>query len=220
MVDGAVARIADIADDIACFDTIADFEEIRDLDHMAIHIFMAVIITRIDAVSGKSSCADIDNGRICAGIDLCAFRCGNIRSQMAALALISVCKPCVAETGIFRQWEKPLQIKFFLRTVEPVAFRIVDRQHIAITDTEIQIFFHIVAGKNSTAASSNVRRAGTNSSNVNGTAVPLLNKYALPINTNRLMPRKKYCGAFVEGATAADSYVILFNTPDCAQFAA
>jgi hypothetical protein len=56
--------------------------------------------------------------------------------------------------------------------------------------------------------------------NVNGTAVPLLNKYALPINTNRLMPRKRYCGAFVEGATAADSYVILFNTPDCAQFAA
>lgn len=56
--------------------------------------------------------------------------------------------------------------------------------------------------------------------NVNGTAVPLLNKYALPINTNRLMPRKRYCGAFVEGETATDSYVILFNTPDCAQFAA
>ena len=56
--------------------------------------------------------------------------------------------------------------------------------------------------------------------NINGTAVPLVNKYALPINTNRLQPRKRYFGAYVEGATAADSYVILWNTPDCAQFAA
>ena len=55
--------------------------------------------------------------------------------------------------------------------------------------------------------------------NINGTAVPLLNKYSLPINTNRLMPRKKYVGAYVEGATEADSYVILWNTPDCARFA-
>lgn len=55
--------------------------------------------------------------------------------------------------------------------------------------------------------------------NINGTAVPLLNKYSLPINTNRLQCRKRYCGAFVEGATVASSYVILWNTPDCAQFA-
>lgn len=55
--------------------------------------------------------------------------------------------------------------------------------------------------------------------NVNGTAVPLLNKYSLPINTNRLLPRKPYYGAFVEGETAADSYVILWNTPDCARYA-
>ena len=55
--------------------------------------------------------------------------------------------------------------------------------------------------------------------NINGTAVPLLNKYSLPINTNRLHTRKRYYGAYVEGATAADTYVILWNTPDWPQFA-
>jgi hypothetical protein len=53
--------------------------------------------------------------------------------------------------------------------------------------------------------------------NVNGTAVNLLNKYSLPIYTNRLKPRKRYFGAYVaEGATP---YVILFNTPCDPQFA-
>lgn len=53
--------------------------------------------------------------------------------------------------------------------------------------------------------------------NVNGTAVPLLNKYSLPINTNRLCPRKRYIGSYVESGGAG--YVILWNTPDCARFA-
>ena len=53
--------------------------------------------------------------------------------------------------------------------------------------------------------------------NVNGVAVPLYNKYSLPINTNRLCPRKKYIGAFVDDG--GDGYVILFNTPDCARYA-
>ena len=53
--------------------------------------------------------------------------------------------------------------------------------------------------------------------NVNGTAVSLLNKYSLPIYTNRLHPRKRYFGAYVaEGGTP---YVILFNTPCDPQFA-
>lgn len=54
--------------------------------------------------------------------------------------------------------------------------------------------------------------------NVNGTAVNLLNRYSLPIFTNRLRPRKKYIGAYVV-PTTGDPYVILFNTPCDPQYA-
>lgn len=47
---------------------------------------------------------------------------------------------------------------------------------------------------------------------VNGTAVSLLNKYSLPILSNRVPRRSR--GAYVaEGA--ATPYVILFDTPKC-----
>lgn len=52
---------------------------------------------------------------------------------------------------------------------------------------------------------------------VNGEAVPLYNKYSLPINTNRLCTRKRYYGSYV--TVEGGSYVILWNTPDCARFA-
>ena len=52
---------------------------------------------------------------------------------------------------------------------------------------------------------------------INGTAVPLNNKFGLPIYTNRLCKRKRYIGSYVSEGTT--SYVILFNTPDCPQFA-
>lgn len=52
---------------------------------------------------------------------------------------------------------------------------------------------------------------------INGTAVPLNNKFGLPIYTNRLCPRKRYIGSYVSEGTS--TYVILFNTPDCPQFA-
>lgn len=52
---------------------------------------------------------------------------------------------------------------------------------------------------------------------INGTAVPLRNKYALPIQSNRLAPRKRYFGSFVNDGTNA--YVILWNTPDCPAYA-
>lgn len=52
---------------------------------------------------------------------------------------------------------------------------------------------------------------------VNGTAVPLNNKFGLPIYTNRLCVRKRYLGSYVSEGT--NSYVILFDTPDCPQFA-
>lgn len=48
--------------------------------------------------------------------------------------------------------------------------------------------------------------------NVNGTDVTLLNRYSLPINTNRLNVRKRYYGAYVV-PTTGDPYVILWNTP-------
>ena len=48
--------------------------------------------------------------------------------------------------------------------------------------------------------------------NVNGTDVSLLNRYSLPINTNRLNVRKRYYGAYVV-PTTGDPYVILWNTP-------
>lgn len=53
---------------------------------------------------------------------------------------------------------------------------------------------------------------------INGTAgVPLRNKYNLPIYTNRLRTRKKYYGSYVVDGT--DTWVILWNTPNCPQFA-
>ena len=53
---------------------------------------------------------------------------------------------------------------------------------------------------------------------INGTAVSLLNRYSLPIYSNRLSPRKKYYGSYVVPATGSP-YVILFNTPDCSKYA-
>ena len=53
---------------------------------------------------------------------------------------------------------------------------------------------------------------------INGTAVSLLNKYSLPIYSNRLCVRRKYCGSYVV-PTTGDPYVILWNTPDCSIFA-
>lgn len=47
---------------------------------------------------------------------------------------------------------------------------------------------------------------------VNGTAVALLNKYSLPILSNRVPRRAK--GAYVV-PTTGDPYVILFTTPCC-----
>ena len=54
--------------------------------------------------------------------------------------------------------------------------------------------------------------------NVNGTAVSLLNRYSLPIKSNRLRTRKLYYGAYVVPETG-NPYVILFNTPSCPQYA-
>lgn len=48
---------------------------------------------------------------------------------------------------------------------------------------------------------------------VNGTNVPLLNKYSLPIYSNRLAMRKRYYGAYVVPEDG-DPYVILWNTPN------
>lgn len=50
--------------------------------------------------------------------------------------------------------------------------------------------------------------------NVNGEAVNLLNKYALPVLSDKLPCRNKYCGAYVVPTTGAP-YVILFSTPKC-----
>lgn len=47
---------------------------------------------------------------------------------------------------------------------------------------------------------------------VNGTAVNLLNKYSLPILSNRVPCRSR--GAYVV-PTTGDPYVILFDTPGC-----
>ena len=49
---------------------------------------------------------------------------------------------------------------------------------------------------------------------VNSESVALVNKYSLPIYTDRLKTRKKYYGAYVV-PSGGDPYVILFNTPDC-----
>lgn len=48
---------------------------------------------------------------------------------------------------------------------------------------------------------------------VNGTPVSLLNKYSLPIYSNRLNMRKRYFGAYVV-PEEGDPYVILWNTPN------
>lgn len=49
---------------------------------------------------------------------------------------------------------------------------------------------------------------------INGTAVNLLNKYSLPVLSDKLPCRCRYIGAYVaEGTTTP--YVILFNTPKC-----
>ena len=53
--------------------------------------------------------------------------------------------------------------------------------------------------------------------NVNGAEVPLRNKYGLPISSDRLNMRKRYCGAYVNDGTNA--WVVLFNTPCCAAYA-
>lgn len=53
---------------------------------------------------------------------------------------------------------------------------------------------------------------------VNGTAVPLYNKYSLPIYTDRLKMRKRYYGAYV-APEGDDPYVILWNTPGCPFYA-
>lgn len=47
---------------------------------------------------------------------------------------------------------------------------------------------------------------------VNGTNVSLLNKYSLPIYSNRLSMRKLYYGSYVV-PEEGDPYVILWNTP-------
>lgn len=47
---------------------------------------------------------------------------------------------------------------------------------------------------------------------INGTAVSLLNKYSLPILSNRVPRRSR--GAYVAEGTATP-YVILFDTPHC-----
>lgn len=52
---------------------------------------------------------------------------------------------------------------------------------------------------------------------INGSTAQLYNKYHLPIYSNRLCPRKRYYGAYVNNGT--DAWVVLFNTPDCPQFA-
>lgn len=49
---------------------------------------------------------------------------------------------------------------------------------------------------------------------VNGTAVTLLNKYSLPVLSDKLPCRNKYCGAYVVPESGTP-YVILFNTPRC-----
>ena len=52
---------------------------------------------------------------------------------------------------------------------------------------------------------------------INGDSVPLYNKYSLPIYSNRLCTRKRYYGSYV--TVEGGSYVILWNTPNCARYA-
>lgn len=53
---------------------------------------------------------------------------------------------------------------------------------------------------------------------VNGLTVPLLNRVALPVSTDHLMPRKRYHGYYIV-PTSGDPYIILVNTPCDLQFA-
>lgn len=53
--------------------------------------------------------------------------------------------------------------------------------------------------------------------NINGASVPVYNKYSLPVYTDRLRTRKCYYGSYV--VNGSNSYVILWNTPCCAQYA-
>lgn len=53
---------------------------------------------------------------------------------------------------------------------------------------------------------------------VNGAEVDLLNKYSLPVYSDRLKVRKRYYGSYVVPATGTP-YVILWNTPDCPLYA-
>jgi len=47
---------------------------------------------------------------------------------------------------------------------------------------------------------------------INGSTVNLLNRYALPITTDRLCPRRRYLGRYVVPNTGTP-YVILLDTP-------
>lgn len=51
---------------------------------------------------------------------------------------------------------------------------------------------------------------------INGTTIPVYNRYSLPVYSNRLRCRKKYIGAYVDETSP---YVILWNTPTCSAFA-
>ena len=53
---------------------------------------------------------------------------------------------------------------------------------------------------------------------VNGVAVPLLNRVALPISTDHLQSRKRYKGYYIVPETGTP-YVILLNTPCSLEYA-
>ena len=53
---------------------------------------------------------------------------------------------------------------------------------------------------------------------INGSTVNLVNRYSLPIYTNRLNMRKRYYGNYIV-PDSGDPYVILLNTPATTQFA-
>jgi len=47
---------------------------------------------------------------------------------------------------------------------------------------------------------------------INGATVNVLNRYGLPITTDRLLPRRRYLGRYIVPATGTP-YVILMDTP-------
>ena len=53
---------------------------------------------------------------------------------------------------------------------------------------------------------------------VNGENISLVNKYSLPIYSDRLKPRKRYYGSYVVPATGSP-FVILWNTPNSPLYA-